>query len=284
MKMKTLKNAVMRLNPEMTNHDIVNLLSPVMQGESIGWIKNYNSFLKFLNTGIPQFSIFSESGNSKLPFLSFSALPFITCGGMGECENYCYSIKSWRYPAAFFKQLQATILLWNNPQLITQELKSIMDKAKYHNMDKIDFRLYVDGDFDSLETMDYWFQLLKNNDKLQCYGYSKSLDLFAEYAITQQFPTNYKLNVSNGSRYDNDADLQNIVKSLEIYRGEFIAVKTSKNWKNSDYKTSEYKRDVIKSADMPVFPCAGRCGNCTNKGHACGLDSFNGVTIAVPVH
>src|SRR5687768_2525046 len=32
-------------------------------------------------------SVISINGNSKLPFASFSALPFITCPGMGDCET-----------------------------------------------------------------------------------------------------------------------------------------------------------------------------------------------------
>ena len=52
-------------------------------------------------------------GNGKLPFLSFSTLPAVTCPGAGDCLVYCYSYKAWRQPAAFFRQVQNTLLMHN---------------------------------------------------------------------------------------------------------------------------------------------------------------------------
>ena len=60
--------------------------------------------------GAAPFSVFAR-GNSKLPFFAFSALPFVTCPGMGACAKFCYSLRAWRYPAAFFRQLQNTWLM-----------------------------------------------------------------------------------------------------------------------------------------------------------------------------
>ena len=57
------------------------------------------------------FSIFAETGNVKLPFVSFSTLPGFSCPGAGECLKFCYSYRAWRYPAGFLRQLQNTILL-----------------------------------------------------------------------------------------------------------------------------------------------------------------------------
>ena len=73
-----------------------------------GWMDNWIKFEEFLYTGIPQFKIFTK-GNGKLPFYSFSSLPGVTCPGAGDCLKFCYSFRSWRYPAAFFRQIQNTI-------------------------------------------------------------------------------------------------------------------------------------------------------------------------------
>ena len=60
------------------------------------------------------FTIFAK-GNGKLPFFSFSAVPVFTCPGMGACESFCYSFKSWRYPCALYRQLLLTCLLYTSP-------------------------------------------------------------------------------------------------------------------------------------------------------------------------
>jgi len=70
-----------------------------------GFFANRFKSLLLNNRDVP-FSIFASGGNSKLPFVSFSTIPGATCPGAGECLDFCYSFKAWRYPAAFFRQLQ----------------------------------------------------------------------------------------------------------------------------------------------------------------------------------
>ena len=66
----------------------------------------------------------AAAGNMKLPFYAFSSLPGFDCPGAGAClygdneytpENFgkgwCYSFTGWLYPAAFFRQLQNSLLL-----------------------------------------------------------------------------------------------------------------------------------------------------------------------------
>ena len=60
-----------------------------------------------------------QKGNGKLPFLNYSSLPIVNCPGAGECKSYCYSLRAWRYPMAYFRQLQNTILERNNFEVIT---------------------------------------------------------------------------------------------------------------------------------------------------------------------
>ena len=214
-------------------------------------------------------------GNTKLPFLSFSTLPGVTCPGAGSCLDYCYSFKAWRQPAAFFRQVQNTILMSNFP-LIEDALKNTLYlkngnlRKAFNDLDKIDFRLYVDGDFSSTEDLKNWMQLLEKNTNINAYGYSKSLNLFLQlHDQGYKFPSNYVLNLSNGGKFDS---LRPILKDLYFVRGNFTAVKGS-------------KKDARKQFTNKIFVCPGRCGTCTNVGHACGnLTTFNNIEIVIPVH
>ena len=243
--------------------------------------------LKFLNWlkygGKLPFTVFTV-GNVKLPFLSFSTLPGVTCPGAGDClinpingkRGYCYSFKAWRYPAAFFRQVQNTILMSNFPLIEdalnnTIYLKNGNFRKAFSNLEKIDFRLYVDGDFSSTEDLKNWMQLLENNPLINAYGYSKSINLFLQlHDAGYKFPSNYVLNLSNGGKFDS---LRHILKDLYFVRGNFTAVKVS---------PGENIRDKF---DSKIFICPGKCGTCTNVGHACGnLTTFNNMEIVIPVH
>ena len=240
---------------------------------------------KFLATGVPQWSIFAE-GNVKLSFLAFSSLPAITCVGAGDCLNWCYSFKSWRYINAFLRQWQATELL-KTPEgrrYIANDLARIAPKV-----DTV--RLYVDGDFDSLETMGFWFAMMRKHRKLNWYGYSKSLKLFLDYAATgAKFPPNYLLNLSEGHKYGED--VVNAVRNLPIVRGAFNVV-SLKNWSgviyDADHKTTPAARAEISRryralTGKPSFACPNRCDTCTPKGHACGSKRFVGVDVVAAIH
>ena len=83
----------------------------------------------------------------------------------------------------------------NNFDIIETELKKIINTSKFNKLEKIDFRLYVDGDFANYEQIINWMNLLHKLPKISAYGYSKSLNLFLELADQQfQFPKNYVVN------------------------------------------------------------------------------------------
>ena len=214
------------------------------------------------------YSVF-QVGNSKLPFLSFSNLPVINCPGAGDCLNYCYSLKAWRYPSAFFRQLQNTILM-KDFNIIEQELIKVINTNKFKDVKKIDFRLYVDGDFKNINDLKNWMNLLKNNARVNAYGYSKSLNIFKEL-IDQEFnfPANYVLNLSNGGKFDY---LKPIIQAQRFTRGNFTAIRGT-------------KETIRKQFKKKVFICPGLCGSCTKIGHACGNnDTFKDFEIVIPIH
>lgn len=240
--------------------------------QSIGWKQNFSKLRAVLNTGIPQYSVFTI-GNSKLPFISFSVLPGVTCPGAGECLKFCYSFRAWRYPAAFMRQCQNTILMRFNRDAITNALAGIVTKMPQG----FDMRLYVDGDFASTDDVTFWFELLNKNPTIRAYGYSKSFD--AILGFTGAWPTNYQLNISGGHNA-NDATV-NRVKALPITRGEFIAVSIGRKIKSNDHGTPSVNRALRETFKTKAFTCPGKCGSCTGKGHACGMSSLKGLPIII---
>ena len=230
--------------------------------------------------GNAPFTIFAK-GNSKLPFYAFSALPLVSCPGMGACAKFCYSLRAWRYPAAFFRQLQNLLLIKQAPETIAHAFNKLPVAAT--------LRLYVDGDIDSGETLGFWFDLLRERGDVQAYGYSKSWHVFLKYHADHgpsSFPSNYRLNLSSGSRYG--ADVAQRMQALPCVRGEFVAVpstvkqaKDGSNWR--EYAAS-VRASALATGHGRVFVCPGKCGTCTAAGHACGLGSFNGVKIAIGIH
>ena len=251
----------------------------------VSWINEANKFKIFLNNVLSNnfdyipYKIFSQ-GNSKLSFLSFSTLPLITCPGAKDCKIYCYSLKAFRYPSAFFRQCQNTILMKYNFSVIANELNKYNNIAIKNNTN-IDFRLYVDGDFSNEGELINWMSLLKQCNKINSYGYSKSKHLFLElYKKNFKYPSNYKLNLSNGSKFD---FLDNELLKLDFVRGRFMSYKFDKKIKVNSL-SKENKKQIRNSFKNKVFICPGICDSCTNKGHACGSDTFKNIDIVIPVH
>ena len=230
------------------------------------------------------FSIFASGGNSKLPFVSFSTIPGATCPGAGDCLDFCYSFKAWRYPAAFFRQLQNFYLMNSKKgrDIIASEFKSLkLKKGKSF----LNLRLYVDGDFKDINHLTYWMNLLFLRPEIKAYGYSKSWKEFLIYdSLNLTFPENYKLNLSSGSIHNHE--VKNKMNALTCVRGEFVAVEIDKQFDAPlGARTKAYNNAVKTSlGDRRAFICPGLCGSCTPNGHACGSDRFKGVTIAIATH
>ena len=233
-----------------------------------------NKFLNWLVSGenLP-FKVFIKDGNKKLPFLCFSTLPAVTCPGAAECLKWCYSYKAWRYPASFLRQVQNTLLM-HNFSIIKNELIKIVNLPKFQKMNKIDFRLYVDGDFKTANEIKNWMRLLKEIPKINAYGYSKSLHFFKRLKENNfKFPKNYVLNLSNGGKFD---FLHNELNKYSFVRGNFEAL----NIKNKTAK--EIKKTY---PNKKIFICPLLCGSCTKLGHACGnLTVFKDYSILINKH
>lgn len=250
--------------------------SPLFKDKK-GWQANFAKLEQVITSMQPAYSVFALNGNSKLPFVSFSSLPGVTCPGAGDCLIFCYSFRAWRYPAAFMRQCQNAFLLRHNQPAIVQALQAVNDTFKGQSYD---VRLYVDGDFSSADDVSFWFDTIKAFPLAKVYGYSKS---FAEIlAYEGEYPSNYMLNISGG----HNASFETIekVKALPITRGEFIAVSIGKKVKSTDHGKPETNKALREAFNIKAFTCPGTCGTCTGKGHACGMQALKGVPIIIAMH
>ena len=260
----------------------------------LAWFKDQSGPLPF--------SVFAAAGNMKLPFYAFSSLPGFDCPGAGAClygendftpdnfgKGWCYSFTGWRYPAAFFRQLQNSILLRSKSgrEIVASEFASIPESRTV--------RLYVDGDFANLAILRFWMDQCKSREDLKMYGYSKSWELFLTLDKQRyQWPSNYLLNVSSGSRYG--STVKEKLLQLDCTRGEFVAVPVERKWITSkayqdkgNEGSKEYRKEVVsqlrKAGHDKVFACPGACGNCiARKEHACGSNRLRGVVIGIGIH
>lgn len=250
--------------------------SPLFAGKK-GWLASFAKLENVITSMRPAYSVFALNGNSKLPFVSFSSLPGVTCPGAGACLDFCYSFRAWRYPAAFMRQCQNAFLLRHNQPAIVQALQAANDTFKGQSYD---VRLYVDGDFSSANDVTFWFDTIKAFPLAKVYGYSKSFEAILAYGAS--YPTNYMLNISGG--HNANPETIERVKALPITRGEFIAVSIGKKVKGNEHGTPAINKALRDSFKIKAFPCPGTCGTCTGKGHACGMQALKGVPIIIAMH
>ena len=155
----------------------------------------------------------------------------------------------------------------------------------------IDVRLYVDGDFDSLETVRFWMSEIDTRNDLRVYGYSKSWAQLLEYNLSgYTWPKNYVLNLLSGSKFEDNPAYAAAVAALPIARGEFVAVEIDTDGLPKGaarYDSREYHkrvREALRARDGKVgFSCPGKCGDCGAKAHACGNPAAR-ITIGIGIH
>ena len=247
------------------------------------WVRVGQAVIDYLKgeSDKPAIQIFMPDGNSKLPFYAWSVLPIYMCPGRGECAKHCYSLKSWKNPEAYFRQVQNTILSRFRKDVIRRAFLSIPKGVRV--------RLFVDGDFDSPRTVRFWFSCLKSRPDLRVYGYSKSWDEL--WQVRQHWPNNYMLNLSSSGKVRKVTLEQMLSLPRVKVRGRFINVPIPGKLVRvgtKRYALPEYKEAVRSSAQAlgfgKVFVCPGKCGGCTDDGPACGSERFADVLIAIGTH
>lgn len=255
---------------------------PQQAGSNLNWRGHLRRMAHRLAMGENELSIFGMEGNSKMPHVTFSTLPVVTCPGAGECVNFCYSLGSWQYAATYARQMQNTLLMRFMPEVIADKFQDLPYGRRV--------RLYVDGDFDSEASFAFWMGEIRRRPDLQVYGYSKSWDIIAEYArkYPDAVPANYALNLSSGGAPQLVSKANML--ALPFVRGEFITVKADYSqhkpggltWTRFD--DPDYHDCVERAAKAitseEVASCPGNCGDC----HACGDMALRGVVIAIGLH
>jgi hypothetical protein len=251
-----------------------------------GWHYHLTRLARVLRTGVPHYSIFKTDGNSKLPFVAFSALPGKGfCPGAGACLRWCYSFRAWRYPAAFARQVQNTFLLSSNfgRQWIGEAFAAVSSKMEKRGTLNFTARIYVDGDFRDQEDVAFWAFLMRCYPQVSFYGYSKSFALLLDmHQMGIQMPSNYTLNISEGHNA-HDTVVQRMLK-LPYVRGHFKGVSIGRKVKSSDHGTRATNAALRAVYGAKAFTCPGKCGSCTPKGHACGSAAFKNVDIIIAIH
>jgi len=273
---------------ELARYIRYNILPGIPCGGPGSWHHGFRALIRDLNALMraseTDRSLFIRKGNSKLPFICWSELPFFTCPGKGPCAEYCYTTTSWRNPGPYLRQLFNTIAMKYRKDLIRDHWLELPRGAIV--------RLYVDGDFRDLATLQFWLELCELRPDLLVYGYSKSWPLFL--AHDRPFPANYMLNVSSGSKYG--LELSKQLETLTradgslLVRGLFAAVAIDMTGINSKTRYSNplyHKRvraAILEQYGVRGWSCTGQCGSCASGKHACGSSLFQNVIIGIGIH
>jgi hypothetical protein len=272
-----IANAVGRARSAAGDRQAARIIERALRDETgAHWLRDLGRLAAFLRApgAAAPFSILGK-GNAKLPFFTFSTLPGVTCPGAGDCLDWCYSFKSWRYPAAFARQAQNTVLMRRD----FAQIRAAVSRALPAAGPALDFRLYVDGDFSSLADIDNWRECIAANPIHNFYGYSKSINLLNS---APDMPVNYRLNLSSGHNAS-AADVARLERRGYV-RGRFIAVSLGRPVKSAEHGDRAHQAELRAAHGAPAFTCPGECGNCTPRGHACGSDRFAGVDIIIAAH
>jgi len=156
-----------------------------------------------------------------------------TCPGANECLSRADRItgKIKDGPNTLFRCFAASAeavypslrkMVWHNFDLLIAALKKGGVKVcadLIHNSlpEKFDImRVHVGGDYFSVVYLQAWIEVAKRNPEKIFYSYSKSLPMFAEFAL----PENLVLTASRGGKYDELIDLHGWKEALVVYSEE----------------------------------------------------------------
>lgn len=179
------------------------------------------------------------------------------CRNCQYCDGLCYNnkflVKSSTKAINELKNLVAYIL--KKEELIEKINDSIGNSRL--------FRIHGNGEFHSLENLEFWIKIAKNNKKVTFYTYTKSYDLVEKYLnSSKKLPTNLIINVSMVEGQQSELTK----KYPLIMQGNKFAIILDKEL----------------TTDKKATICGGRCLKC-DKGCHTKLKSEN-KNIYVVVH
>jgi len=152
--------------------------------------------------------------NSKLKknnIASFDLPQGITCPFAGECLKFCYAKKgSYHYPNVKKKYTK------NYELSISDNFINIVDESIKALPNVNFYRIHSSGDYYNRKYINKWVQIAKNNPTKVFYSYTKSMQLFKNINL----PQNFIINQSEGTKNDN--------KYID-YKKTFVRIFENKN-------------------------------------------------------
>ena len=152
-----------------------------------------------------------------------------TCPGANECLSRADRITGkitdgqntlFRCFAASAEAVYPSLrkMVWHNFELIKATLKNGVDVCADLICESLPkkfdiMRVHVGGDYFSKQYLQAWIEVAKRNPTKIFYSYSKSLPMFAEFAL----PENLVLTASRGGKYDDMIDLHGWKEALVVY-------------------------------------------------------------------
>ena len=186
-----------------------------------------------------------SKGNKKLSkhTLVYSHPAGITCPGANSCKAWitlkddkrilnrgneslftCFAAsEELRYPNVFkarrynYQIIKSYVL--NNDLIGLTELINWNIQINKKNITKV--RIHESGDFDNLLYLQAWLNVAKLNPKIKFYCYSKSLNLFLEVLL----PNNFYMVASYGGRFDHLIDTGYFPKYSKVVFSEEEAIR-----------------------------------------------------------
>lgn len=214
---------------------------------------------------IPQFN--TLPGDELLTLSNGQVLTNIkgTCGGCcADCKSSCYALRSaiYHHNSVVPAWSRNTVILRNEPEKVKREIKEFCEKniVRY-------FRFHTAGELESIEQLELYCEICKENEDVIFYIYTKRFDLIAEYFVIQgnALPENFIINLSEW--HDN---IENFVESIEN-DDKHDAVMDFINSLNffafDDTYSSAYPHcpAIDKTGHETGITCA-QCRRCTKRG------------------
>ena len=182
---------------------------------------------------------------------------YAMCKNCQYCNGLCYNnkflIKNKDKALSEIRNLIAYILRRDELQ---EKINSEMGNSRL-------FRIHGNGEFHSMENLEFWLEICKNNPDVKFYTYTKSYEIFEQYLSSgEKLPKNFILNVSMVE--GQQSELENKYPLL-MENNKFIII---------------LKKELV--TDKKATVCGGKCLKCTKGCHA-KLRSQSRI-IYVPIH
>lgn len=132
-----------------------------------------------------------------------------TCIGASGCLDYCYAMRGF-YKMPSVKNKHNLNLETSKSGMFVLLINNEIEQLRQR--DKIEaIRIHSSGDFYNREYLNKWINIASNNQDIIFYCYTKSIPLFINISL----PENFRVIYSRGGKYDHVIDQYNF-RSCEL--------------------------------------------------------------------